>query len=80
MMKVEKPPRMNNIGIRYVTRPTSKVAMKQKNWMPVGMAIASEAALNSDKDNPGRPVVNMWWTHKPKLKKPVPIAASTIQE
>ena len=28
---------------------------------------------------PGRPVVNMWWTHKPKLRKPVPTAASTIQ-
>lgn len=28
----------------------------------------------------GRPVVNMWCTQRPKLRKPVPTAARTIQE
>ena len=28
----------------------------------------------------GRPVVNMWCTHRPKLRKPVPTAARTMKE
>ena len=43
------------------------------------MATAVDAAENSASVSPGRPVVNMWWTHSPKLRNPVPIAASTTQ-
>ena len=53
--------------------------MKQKNCTPVGMAIASDAAEKNPSEMPGSPVVNMWCTHKPKLRNPVPTAASTIQ-
>ena len=52
--------------------------MKQKIWTPVGIATAIDAAENSASEIPGRPVVNMWCTHRPKLRKPVPIADSTI--
>ena len=45
----------------------------------MGIATAAEAAENRPSEMPGSPVVNMWWTHKPKLRKPVPTAASTIQ-
>ena len=53
--------------------------MKQKICTPVGIATASEAAENKPSEIPGRPVVNMWCTHRPKLRNPVPTAASTIQ-
>ena len=70
----------NSIGIEKMTRPASSVAMKTKIWTPVGIATASEAAEKKPSEIGGRPVVNMWWTHSPKHRKPVPTAASTIQE
>ena len=62
-----------------MTRPAASVAMKQKICTPVGMATASDAAENKPSEMPGSPVVNMWCTQRPKLRKPVPTAASTIQ-
>ena len=59
--------------------PASSVAMKQKNCTPVGIATAVDAAEKRPSEIPGSPVVYMWCTHRPKLRKPVPIAASTIQ-
>ena len=61
-----------------VTRPTSSVATKQKSCSPVGIATAVDAAENSPNDTPGSPVVYMWCTHRPKLRKPVPTADSTM--
>ena len=43
------------------------------------MATAVDAAEKSASVTPGRPVVNMWCTHSPKLRKPVPIAERTTQ-
>ncbi len=68
-----------SIGTERATRPASSVARKQKNCTPVGIATAIDAAEKSASEMPGSPVVNMWCTHRPKLRKPVPIAASTIQ-
>ncbi len=36
-------------------------------------------AENSPKPSTGRPVANMWWTHTPKLMKPMASSARTIQ-
>jgi hypothetical protein len=38
-----------------------------------------DAAEKNASEMPGSPVVNMWCTQSPKLRKPVPTAASTIQ-
>ena len=54
--------------------------MKTKICTPVGIATASDAAEKKPSEIAGSPVVNMWWTHKPKLRNPVPTAASTIHE
>ena len=54
--------------------------MKAKIWMPVGIATASDAAEKKPSEIAGSPVVNMWWTQSPKLRKPVPRAESTIHE
>ena len=59
---------------------TSIVAMKQKIWMPVGTATASEAAEKKLSEISGRPVVNMWCTHRPNDRKATPTAESTIHE
>ena len=48
--------------------------------MPVGITTASDAAEKKPNDICGKPVVNMWWTHSPNDKKPVPTAESTIHE
>ena len=48
--------------------------------MPVGMTTASEAAEKKPSDIDGKPVVNMWCTHSPNERKPVPTAESTIHE
>ena len=61
-------------------RPVRQVARKTKIWTPVGIATASLAAEKKPSEIVGRPVVYMWWTHRPKEMKPVPTAASTIQE
>ena len=53
--------------------------MKQKSWTPVGIAMAVEAAENSASVIAGSPVVNMWCTHSPKLRNPVPTADITTQ-
>ena len=53
--------------------------MNAKIWTPVGITTASLAAEKNDSEITGRPVAYMWWTHRPKLMKPVPTAASTIQ-
>ena len=70
---------MKRSGTDRVTRPASSVARKQKNCTPVGIATAVEAAENNPSEMAGSPVVNMWCTQSPKLRNPVPTAASTIQ-
>ena len=49
------------------------VAIHENTWMPEGIDTAMLAAEKNARLSPGMPVVNMWWTHRPKLKKPVAI-------
>ena len=56
---VARPPMTNMIGTARVTRPASSVAMKQKNWTPVGIDTACDAAEKKASEIPGSPVVNM---------------------
>ena len=80
MTKMAMPPIPNSIGVEKMTRPASMVAMKTKICTAVGIATASDAAEKKASEICGRPVANMWWTHSPNDRKPVPTAASTIQE
>ena len=54
------------------------VAIQANTWMPLGSDTAMLAAEKKLSDSAGMPVVNMWCTHRPKLKKPVAISATTI--
>ena len=70
---------MNSIGTRSTGLPSQSVAIQAKTWMPIGIAMAVLAAEKKESDMSGRPVVNMWCTHSPKLRKPTEIAARTTQ-
>ena len=59
----------NSIGIDEMTRPASSVARKTKICTPVGIATASDAAEKKPSEICGRPVANMWWTHRPKRQE-----------
>ena len=78
--KIASAPDAYSSGVERTTLPSSKVAMNTNSWMPVGIATASLAAEKNASEIEGIPVVNMWWTHSPKLRKPVPTADSTIHE
>src|SRR3989442_12304610 len=39
--------------------------------MPLGTAIASVITMNGRRAEIEMPVVNMWWTHTPKERKPI---------
>ncbi len=54
------------------------VAIQANTWMPLGTETAMLAAEKKPSEISGIPVVNMWCTHRPKLKKPVAIRAQTI--
>ena len=58
--KIASAPDTNSIGSPRTTRPIQIVAMKQKIWMPVGIATASLAAEKKASEISGRPTVNMW--------------------
>ncbi len=77
--KIASAPATNSIGRPRTTFPIHTVAMKQRIWMPVGIATASLAAEKNPSEICGRPVVNMWCTQRPKLRKATPTAESTIQ-
>ena len=53
--------------------------MKQKSCTPVGGDGDGPEAEKSLSETPGSPVVNMWWTHSAKLRKPVPTGAGTTR-
>ena len=47
--------------------------------LALGTATAMLAAEKKASDIAGMPVVNMWCTHRPKLKKPVAMRATTMR-
>ena len=59
------------------TRPLHIVAIQQKNWMPVGIAIMMLAAVKKLAPSCGTPVANMWCTHRPKPMNAVDTSDST---
>ena len=58
--------------------PVQSVAIQQKIWTPLGIAIIMLAAVKKLLPSSGRPVANMWCTHSPKPRKAVAISDSTI--
>ena len=70
---------MNSMGTRSTGRPSHRVAIQAKTWIPVGMAMAALAAEKKPSDSSGSPVANMWWTQSPKERKPTDSADSTSQ-
>src|SRR5690606_32131600 len=77
--KMKKKPRMKRIGGVSRGWPDHSVAIQAKTCTPMGIATAIDAAEKKLMASSGMPVANMWCTHSPKLRKPVPMMASTIQ-
>src|SRR3546814_14866504 len=72
MVKMMRKPTVKSVGTFQRARsPAMIVAIQAKTWMPAGMETAIDAAEKKPVEMGGRPVVNMWWTHRPKLLKPV---------
>ena len=69
---------MNSDAAVIRKRPLAIVAIHAKICTPLGIATAALAAEKKPSDTAGMPVVNMWWTHRPKLKKPTAMSAATI--
>ena len=76
-VKMNRKPMTKSDGVVSFIRPDAMVAIQAKTWMPLGTATAVLAAEKKLRDIFGRPVANMWWTHRPKERKPVAISAST---
>lgn len=60
-----------------IGRPSHSVASQQNICRPFGMAINMLDAVKKLAPSLGRPVVNMWWTQRPKDKNPTAISDST---
>ena len=69
--KVKMNAKMNSKGVLNTSLPLSNVASQQKIWTPLGTAIAMLEAVKKLSASRGRPVANMWWTHRPKASTPV---------
>ena len=77
-VKMNRKPSTNSDGVASRSRPDAMVAIQANTWMPLGSETAMLAAEKNPSAMAGMPVVNMWCTHRPKLKKPVAISATTI--
>ena len=75
--KIAKKPSIHSIGVFTAIRPDHIVAIQQKICMPVGIAIMMLAAVKKLSPSCGRPVANMWWTHRPKPMNAVETSDST---
>ena len=73
----KKPQHEQQRRARSAAGPAQSVAIQQKIWMPVGMAIIMLAAVKKLSPSCGRPVANMWCTQSPKPRKPVATSDST---
>jgi hypothetical protein len=71
-MKLEK----NMKAVVKTGLPVQIVAIQAKTPTALGTAIIIDAALKKDKETPGSPAANMWWTHTPKPKTIVATVAS----
>ena len=66
----------NSIAVVQRTLPRQRVAIQEKNCTPEGTAMSRLTAEKNAIASAGKPVVNMWWTHTPKLMKAM--AASDV--
>ncbi len=69
---------MNMSGVRHTGRPRQMVAIQAIIWTPVGMAMSRLTAAKNPIEVGDSPVVNMWCTHSPKLRKAVAMSDSTM--
>ena len=74
---MKKKPSTNSSGVRIVGRPPQSVASQQKICTPFGMAIIMLDAVKKLAPSLGSPVANIWWTQRPKERKPTAISEST---
>src|SRR5437879_8461015 len=64
-------PIAKSIGALSSIAPTHMVTIQLKILSPLGTAIARVMIMNGRRAEIDRPVVNMWWTHTPKERKPM---------
>ena len=76
--KIARKPPTKSSGARHPGRPVQSVAIQLITWMPLGTAMPRLAAAVMPSASVERPVANMWWIHKVKLRIPVPTIDRTI--
>jgi lactoylglutathione lyase len=77
IMNIQIKPRANIIGVRVEIWPPQRVPTQLKIFTPVGTAIAMVAREKAAVAMVPRPVVNMWWDHTPKPRKPITAPENT---
>ena len=77
--KVTRKPMINRNGVLKTGRPVKIVVIQAIVWIPAGIPMIMPAAAKKVIEICGRPTVNMWWTHRPKLRKPVATRAMTTR-
>src|SRR5437899_10762593 len=71
MTNIVTKPIAKSIGALSSIAPPHIVAIQLKILMPLGTAIAKVMTMNGRRAEIEMPVVNMWWTHTPKDRKPI---------
>src|SRR5207245_9857670 len=64
-------PIAKSIGVLSSIAPSHFVAIQLKILMPLGTAIARVMTMSGRRAEIEMTVVNMWWTHTPKDRKPI---------
>ncbi len=72
---IDRKPRAKSIGVASVIEPRHRVAIQLNIFTPVGTAIRAVMKLKNGRKT--WPVVNMWWAHTLKLKRPMATVAKT---
>jgi hypothetical protein len=70
-MNIQTKPSANIIGVRIIRWPPHNVPIQLKIFTPVGTAIAIVARAKAAVATVPMPVVNMWWLHTAKPRKPM---------
>lgn len=76
-MKSTMKPTTKSSGGSSRGAPRRSVTIHETSWIPLGTVMTMLAATKKFIPMTGRPVAYMWWTHSPKLTKPMATRATT---
>ena len=77
-MNIHTKPRANIMGVLMRSWPPQRVPIQLKILTPVGTAIAIVMSEKAAVATEPMPVVNIWWDHTPKPRKPMHAPEKTM--